>query len=439
MSVHLDWPGEEPTGEDGRPFLLCEGEEKAGKTSNALLLARSPEIGMTFVVEIGESRADAYKRLAPGRYRMMRHDGTYWGIVQQIQAVIDAPRVDGKPNLFVMDSASALWDLEKARVDRRARNSEAARRKLAHDPDAEIKAPFNLWGDAKARWYRIMNMLRHWDGIVVLTARGKEGMVTDGNKIVEDETEWKVQTEGNLKFEVDAWVRFLRPGKKVPARATVVGGASWAFAIPPDGLPLPDGHPSDPNWYGPLHHLIFELMGAGSDGAKKLVTPNVGRGVVQAKQDLVDILAKSHSASAARKVAAELWEKAGHASLPKDAEITDEQWSKLCALAADVIAAATSPEPGLAVVPPDCQPEPVAPSSTPSKAVSDKTDSRRRATTNEVTDLEYALGEAGIRRSEWTSTVGRVVGRTVRDFAALRSAEVHKVLAELTEAARLVG
>lgn len=333
-------PGEEPTGLVAYPSILIEGEEKAHKTSEALMLSRDPRIGHVFVLELGESKADEYARI--GSYRILRHNGTYWGILEQLRAATAVPMIDGKPNVIIFDSISWLWDLEKARVDVRARRgakANAERYNKPFDPDQEIKAPFNLWSDAKTRWYRVINELRAWEGIVVYVARGKDGIKVEGNKVVENETEWKVQTEGNLKFEVDAWVRMQRG-----APPMLMGAGSMDVDVPAQGLALPSGHIKDESYCGVVSTLVFDMLGAGNGGqfAKSSnVTACVGRTVLEAKNGLVGRLLRScgSDVEVAKVEAQKVWVAAGLEHFPKDGEINDDTWARLCELTADAIAA----------------------------------------------------------------------------------------------------
>lgn len=299
-----------PTGQVAYPLILVEGEEKAGKSVAAYTLSASPKIGRTFVFDLGEGTADEYAELGP--YEVVEHNGTYADLLEQVRAACAIPSDPAAPNVIVLDDGTALWDLLKDWTNHRARNSQAGRKKLKADPDAEVDASMNLWNDAKDRWHRILNTLRAWPGIAVIIARGKEVSKVQGGVPVAGETEWKVETEKTTAFAVSAWVRMTRPHT-----ATLVGARSLHVDIPRQGLKLPETNP--------LEHLVFEILGAGGDfGTSNRVVPSIGIDRVTAKTHLLEILKDGGlDEDRAKTVAGELWPSTN------PAELTEDQWAEL--------------------------------------------------------------------------------------------------------------
>lgn len=300
-----------PSGAVAYPTILLEGEEKAGKSFAAYRLSSSPRVGRTFVFDLGEGTADEYAELGP--YEIVEHNGTFSDLLAQLEAAAAEPAEEGRPNVIVLDDATALWDLLKDWAGARARNSKRGRQALAADPDAEIDVPMNLWNDAKDRWYRVLNLLRGWPGIAVLIARGKEVSKVVGGQPVAGQTEWKVETEKSTAFAVSAWVRMTRPHV-----ATLVAARSLHVDVPARGLPLEQDRP--------LEHLIFDVLGAGGDfTASTRVLPSLGLDRAAAKKNLLELLAELEVPEADRKdVAGALWRATGN-----PAELTDEQWAAL--------------------------------------------------------------------------------------------------------------
>ena len=74
------------TGEAGWPNLLVEGKEGAGKTHGCLRLSADPKVGTTYVVEVGERRADEYAAL--GEFEIVEHDGSLRAITDAIGEVL---------------------------------------------------------------------------------------------------------------------------------------------------------------------------------------------------------------------------------------------------------------------------------------------------------------------------------------------------------------
>jgi len=237
------------------PLILVEGEEKAGKSVATYSLSRSPHVGRTFVFDLGEGTADEYAELGP--YEVVEHAGTFTDLLDQLRAACAIPAVDGKPNVIIIDDASALWALLKDWASARARQSRAGKRTLAADPDAEVDVSMNLWNDAKDRWNQIVNLLRTWPGIGLVIAKGREVSKVAGGVPVAGQTEWSVDVQKTTPAAVSAWVRMRRPHT-----ATLIGVRSLHVEVPNGGLLLPADNP--------LEHLIFELLGGGTGFTESL-------------------------------------------------------------------------------------------------------------------------------------------------------------------------
>lgn len=298
-----------PTGKTAWPLILVEGEEKAGKSFAAYSLSASEQVGRTFVVDLGEGTADEYGSLGP--FEVVEHNGTFTTILDQMRAAAAVPAVDDRPNVIVLDDATALWDLLKDWAMRRARDSRAGRRTLAADPDAEIAPTMNLWNDAKDRWQRIVDLLRFFPGVAVVCARGREvAKVVDGQPVI-GETVWRVDAEKNLAFDCSAWVRMTRPHQ-----ATLIAVRSLTVDVPASGIVLPAN--------APLEHLVFDLLaGEGFERSRRIVG-RVGVDRAAAKSRLLELVAAGGvEGEAGKEIARSVW--------PADdpAELTDEEYARV--------------------------------------------------------------------------------------------------------------
>lgn len=282
-----------PTGVPAYPLVLVEGQEKAGKSYCAYQLSASPRVGRTFVADLGDGSADEYAALGP--YEVLELDGTFPTLVGQLEAAAAEPS-DGKPNVIVVDSGTDLWGVICAWADKRARDSKAGRRKLADDPDAEIDISMNLWNDAANRWTRVVQILRRFPGVGVITAQGKEVSKVDGGRPVPGQSEYRVEAHKSLPATVNAWVRLERPH-----RATLVGARSLTLEVPAKGLPLPDQNVLD--------HVVFEMLGAGGFAESEIRQSTVGLSRGEAKARLLDAvkLNRGLSGDAAQADALRLW------------------------------------------------------------------------------------------------------------------------------------
>lgn len=310
-----------PTGLVAYPLLLLEGEEKAGKTYAALSLSRSEKIGRTFILELDEPTADEYQSL--GDFEIIEHNGTYTSILDQLTEATKVPMEGNKPNVIILDTGSAMWGLLKDWASSRARNSRKGRQLLEQDPDAEIDISMNLWNDSKDRWYAILNLLRKWPGIGIITARGKEVAKVQNGVPVVGQSEWSTEAEKSTPYTVSAVVRMTRPHV-----ATLTSCRSLNIDVGGRGRKLASNNP--------IEELVFDVLGAGGDFQVSSAVPtSVGRPVAKAKNDLIAIFARGgRDEQAARQLALEVWTEG---KLDGVQEINDEQWVALSAAASNKI------------------------------------------------------------------------------------------------------
>lgn len=298
-----------PTGQVAWPMILVEGAEKVGKTYTGLSLSASPNVGRTFVFDLGEGTADEYAALGP--YEVVDHDGTFTGFMEQLRLAAAVPMTDGKPNVIVVDSVTVLWETIKAWADARARRGTKARKALAQDPDADVSIPMNIWTDAADRWGQMIHVLRYAPVVSVLIARGKEvALVDSGGQPVQGKSDYKIEAHKSLPAQVTALVRVEAPGK-----VRLTGVRSLAVQVPSRGLPLPD-----PN---PLDHLVFDVMGAGrvfaTSSAPEMQAED--RTHAWAKRTLLELVQGDRDAAKAA------WESA----TPAGEMVTDAEWEALLA------------------------------------------------------------------------------------------------------------
>lgn len=334
-----------PTGNPAWPLILVEGEEKAGKSFAAAQLSASPLVGRTFVWDLGDGTMDEYASLGP--YEIVETNGTYTDLRASVEEAVAIPAQDGKPNVYVIDSGTDLWDLLKRWTDGRARNSRNGRKALAEDPDAEIDPSANLWNDAKDRWASIVNLLLRAPGIGVVTAQGTEVMAFENGVPVANKTTWSVQAEKTIPRTATAWVRV----KRDPRSATLIGVRRLGLEIPVGGLALPIDNT--------LHALVFDVIGAGAQFATPQATKTqVGMRVVVAKQRLVGA-AKANlrlNDDEAVAEATRVWKEAGLGDLRKEDEVPVETVADL--LSAFVERGGERDDPPAPPAAPDPAPEP---------------------------------------------------------------------------------
>lgn len=225
-----------PTGKPPHPLMLIAGVEKAGKSYGAALLSASDLVDRTFYIELGEGAADQYGEIPNVRYEIVPHDGSYDDIARVISAATQQPRENGRPHAIVVDSVTELWDMlgdeQQLKANQRAVAKAIEQKKP--EPTDEAQITMDLWNVAKKKWRRVIDMLRVYDGPVVLLARMEMATVMKGGKPT-TEREWKIRAEKNLPFECDLIVKMY-----APQTAKLSGVRSTRLQVPPGSeLPLP--------------------------------------------------------------------------------------------------------------------------------------------------------------------------------------------------------
>lgn len=238
-----------PTGAVPWPFVLVEGPEKAGKSWAIAELSTSDRVGTVYWIDLGEGSADEYGAIDGADYEVVVHDGSWWSIVGQIDAVTaEAQRAQDageRPVVLAIDSGTGLWELLKGWADQRARQ------RRNKGPNDEVTISMDLWNDAGARHAALITKLHRFPGIVVVTARGKEVAALDDNgRPVEGQKVYKVEGQKNLAYDATVWVRMSREHPPL-----IVGARSVHYGVKP-GKDDPRRTPPDFT----LDRLIFDVL-----------------------------------------------------------------------------------------------------------------------------------------------------------------------------------
>lgn len=260
----------QPTGKPSWPLILLAGEAKTGKTWRAAEFSGDPRIGRAYFLDLGEGCADEYGAVPGADYEIIDHNGTWVDIITQVEAVRDVAREALKagenPVLLVIDSMTAEWAMLSQWTDARARRSKNNRKLLAEDPDAEIDITSNYWNDANSRHNRLMNILKFFPGIVVMTALETEKtQFGPGGRPLENAPK-VAKPDGQKRLGADAtiWVRLSLTEEPV-----VVGMRSVRHTVIP-------GKDKPKPWPGfTLGGLVFDFLGISAETAQVRATPQL--------------------------------------------------------------------------------------------------------------------------------------------------------------------
>lgn len=252
-----------PTGKMAPPVVLLEGGEGAGKSWAAAALSASDKIGRTLWLQVGtEVTADEYGAIPGVRYEIVEHDGSWaqiYGAVMDAKNEAEQERKRGaKPTVLVIDTVGSLWEMLSDWAYNRAKGSKKNKAKLDEDPNAEIDVTTNFWNDATGRWRKLMTAVLTFPGVVVLLSRGRETVLMQNGQPVMGKTDYKVEGQKGLTFDVPVWLRMTRD--MGPHQCRVMKLRSVHNPIDP---PKPGAQTRNPGKVLPdftLERLIFDYL-----------------------------------------------------------------------------------------------------------------------------------------------------------------------------------
>jgi hypothetical protein len=259
-----------PTGAVPAPNILLAGEEGSGKTYAAFQLSASSHVRDTYVIDFGEGCADMYAELGP--YQVVEHDGTLEGLAAVAKEIAALEQDPERPDVVVLDSVSTVWDAAKQWAENEAR----ARDRRKGRNNAEPNITMDLWNAANRKFYRVIEPLLDWPGIVVLTARGRWVAAMDDNgRPIPGSKEWTQETQKRLPFAVDVLLRATNP-----RRLEVQKARTLRMQLPADRLLDITGVTLD--------SLIFEKLGVEVAEDRGTVRPDDRVPAADAKRELLD-------------------------------------------------------------------------------------------------------------------------------------------------------
>lgn len=250
-----------PSGKPSWPLILLAGESKTGKTHAACAFTGDPRVGRAFVLDLGEGCADEYIVVPGADYEIIDHDGTWVDIIDQVEAVRDIARAEldagRNPVVLVVDSMTTEWAMLTEWTNERAKRSKSNRALLAENPDAEIDVSSNYWNDANSRHNRLMNILKTFPGVVVLTTleTEKTQFGPGGRPLTNAPKVAKPDGQKRLPADVNVWIRLSL------TEEPVVVGMRY-----PGKMSITPGRPGKENQPKPwpdftLGKLVFDFLG----------------------------------------------------------------------------------------------------------------------------------------------------------------------------------
>ena len=214
-----------PTGKPAWPIILIAGREKSGKSWAAAEATKSPLIGATYWIAIGEDDPDELGRV--GDFDIVEHDGSLADILSAIRDIILLDDPDRPPTLIVLDSISMVWAMLSEEAQCLA-NERAARKAAKYGrkaPSDDVTIAVDLWGRAAKRWRQLMDLLRAHRGPVIVTARLEQVVIVDAAGEPTKEREWKIHGHKSLPYDASCIVQLRSRRERY---VTGVRSAVWA-------------------------------------------------------------------------------------------------------------------------------------------------------------------------------------------------------------------
>lgn len=278
----------EPTGRPSWPIGCLSGVEKSSKTWKCAEASGSPLIGQTYWVAIGENLPHEYARVPGARFKIVPTDGTYRDILAALDWIAVQPRVNGLPNLEVIDSGSRFWDLlcdtEQIAANRQAAKK-AARTGQPISPDDQ-QITMNLWNEAADRWAHFIDAARGNDGPVLITARLEHRTVVDDRGEPTKEKIWKVLGHKSLPYDADFIVQMRQPwSREGTGDAYLTGVRSVVRPLERAFEPLPEDF---------TIHALWTDLGLTAEGSQQIeharinADPTGAGAEFRAQQDAAD-------------------------------------------------------------------------------------------------------------------------------------------------------
>lgn len=223
-----------PSGQAAYPIALLAGVEGGGKSWTAAAATGLPYFKRSFWLEVGEQMADEYGDVPGADYEIIDHDGSYRQILAACRWAAAESKKSG-PGVFVFDSMSELWSMlsDEAQLEANAR---AARKGRTKRDGGEADIAPDLWNKAKDRSNDVMDALREFNGLVLLTCRLEHQNVIGDGGAPTGEKVWKMRTHKDVPFYAQVIMQ-----AREPRRWTMTKVASTKLSMPSDGiLPWPE-------------------------------------------------------------------------------------------------------------------------------------------------------------------------------------------------------
>lgn len=222
-----------PTGSASYPIVLLAGVQGGGKSWAAAEATGLPYFKRSFWLELGEQMADEYGDVPGADYEIINHDGSYKQILAACKWAARESKTSG-PGVFVLDSATELWsmlsDEQQLAANRRMDNKAAQGRGRSRAEDQEADVTVDLWNKAKDRSNDVMDALREFNGLVILTARLDDQAVIGAGGQPTGDRIWKVRTHKEVPYYAQVVMQ-----ARAPRQWTMTKVASTKLSMPKEG------------------------------------------------------------------------------------------------------------------------------------------------------------------------------------------------------------
>lgn len=206
-----------PSGAAAYPIVLLSGVEGGGKSWTAAAATGLPGFHEKYWLEFGEQMAEEYGGVPGADYQVIEMDGSYKQLLGAAQWAAKQSQQQEAPSMLVFDSVTKLWEMLSYEQQIEA-NARAARKGKRTDGDAQVTV--DLWNMAKERFYAVLDALRSFNGLVIVTARLDNNAVIGPGGTPTGERIWKIRAQKDLPFDCQVIMQARAPRQWTMTKVT---------------------------------------------------------------------------------------------------------------------------------------------------------------------------------------------------------------------------
>lgn len=205
-----------PSGAAAYPIVLLSGVEGGGKSWTAAAATGLPGFHEKYWLEFGEQMAEEYGGVPGADYQVIEMDGSYKQLLGAAQWAAKKSKEQEAPSMLVFDSVTKLWEMLSDEQQIEANRRAAQKGRKAEDAAITV----DQWNKAKERFYAVLDALRSFNGLVIVTARLDNTAVIGPGGTPTGEKVWKIRAQKDLPFDCQVIMQARAPRQWTMTKVT---------------------------------------------------------------------------------------------------------------------------------------------------------------------------------------------------------------------------